>query len=108
MSDTTLRDDLISLTNALIAIPSTADRPDQLQAVIDYAEGYAQAIPGAHLHRAESDGKPSLIVTLRDTRAPAVMLNAHLDVVSARPEQFQPEVRADRIYGRGSQDMKGS
>jgi succinyl-diaminopimelate desuccinylase len=108
MSGATLRDDLITLTNELIAIPSTADRPDQLQAVIDYAERFARAIPGVHLHRAESDGKPSLVVTLRDTRAPAVMLNAHLDVVSARPEQFQPDVRVDRIYGRGSQDMKGS
>jgi succinyl-diaminopimelate desuccinylase len=36
------------------------------------------------------------------------MLNAHLDVVPARPEQFTADVRDVRIYGRGSQDMKGS
>ena len=103
MSDQNLRDDLVRLTCELIAIPSTADRPDQLQAVIDYAERYARAVPGVHIHRAESDGKPSLIVTLRDTRAPKFMLNAHLDVVAARPEQFKPTVRDGRIYGRASQ-----
>lgn len=102
------RDEIVALTCDLIAIPSTADRPDQLLAAIDYAERYARAVPGAHIHRAESQGKPSLVVTLRDTREPAVMLNAHLDVVPARPEQFRPEVRDDRIYGRASQDMKGS
>jgi succinyl-diaminopimelate desuccinylase len=36
------------------------------------------------------------------------MLNAHLDVVPARAEQFQPAVREGRVYGRGSQDMKGA
>jgi len=108
VTDPSLRDDLVRLTCELIAIPSTADRPDQLQAVIDYAERYARALPGVHIHRAESDAKPSLIVSLRDTRSPAVMLNAHLDVVAARPDQFQPSVRDGRIFGRGSQDMKGS
>src|SRR5258707_10351096 len=108
VSDQALRDELVQLTNELIAIPSTADQPEQLQAVIDYAERYAQAIPGVHIQRFEWAGKPSLVVTLRDTKSPAVMLNAHLDVVPARPEQFQPEGRDGRIYGRASQDMKGS
>jgi succinyl-diaminopimelate desuccinylase len=108
MSDTSLRGELIRLISELIAIPSTADRPDQLQAVIDYVERYARALPGVSIHRAESQGKPSLIATLRETRAPAIMLNAHLDVVPARPEQFQAAVREGRIYGRASQDMKGS
>ena len=108
MSDVSIRDDIVRLTSELIAIPSTDDRPDQLQAVIDYAERYARALPGVHIERAESDGKPSLIVALRDTHSPAVMLNAHLDVVAARPEQFNPAVRDGRIYGRASQDMKGS
>lgn len=108
MTDQALLDELTALTCELVAIPSTDDRPDQLRAAIDYAERYARAVPGARTERAESDGKPSLVVTLRDTRAPAIMLNAHLDVVPARPEQFQAAVRGGRIYGRASQDMKGS
>jgi succinyl-diaminopimelate desuccinylase len=108
MSEQSLQEELVALTCDLIAIPSTADRPDALQAAIDYAERYARALPGVFIYRAESDGKPSLVVTLRETRSPAVLLNAHLDVVAAREEQFRPQVREGRIYGRASQDMKGS
>ncbi|HJZ45858.1 MAG TPA: M20/M25/M40 family metallo-hydrolase [Roseiflexaceae bacterium] len=106
--DASLRDQIVQLTCDLIAIPSTADRPEQLQAAIDYAERYARNTPDTYVQRHERAGKPSLVVTLRGTRSPAVMLNAHLDVVPARPEQFQPHVRDGRIYGRASQDMKGS
>lgn len=108
MSDPTLREDLIRLTSELIAIPSVDEQPEQLHAVIDYAERYARALPGVFVQRVEHEGKPSLIATLRDTRTPTVILNAHLDVVPARPEQFVPQVRNGRIYGRASQDMKGS
>ena len=87
MTDQVLFDELTTLTCDMIAIPSTADQPAQLQAVIDYAERYAQAIPGVHIQRFEWAGKPSLVVTLRDTKAPALMLNAHLDVVPGRPER---------------------
>jgi succinyl-diaminopimelate desuccinylase len=105
---TELRDELVAMTCDLIAIPSTDDRPEALAAAVDYAERYARATPGLFVHRTEANGKPSLMATLRDTRAPAIILNAHLDVVPARPEQFVPEPRGARIYGRGSQDMKGA
>jgi succinyl-diaminopimelate desuccinylase len=108
MTDQALLDELTALTCDLVAIPSIAERPDQLQAAIDYAERYARAVPGVHIHRGEWAGKPNLVATLRDTHAPAVLLNAHLDIVPGRPEQFNPSVRDGRLYGRGSQDMKGS
>jgi succinyl-diaminopimelate desuccinylase len=38
---------------------------------------------------------------------PCVILHGHLDVVPARPEQFQPRVDGDRLFGRGADDMKG-
>jgi succinyl-diaminopimelate desuccinylase len=103
-----LREELEQLTCDLIAIPSTADRPEALVAAVDYVERYVRAVPGVHVQRVESQGKPSLVVTLRETRAPGVFLNAHLDVVPARPEQYEPVIHSGRIYGRGSQDMKGA
>src|SRR5689334_7262547 len=88
VTDQGLRDELATLTCDLIAIPSVAEQPAQLGAVIDYAERYARAIPGVRVKRFEWAGKPSLVATLRDTTSPAFMLNAHLDVVPARTEQF--------------------
>ena len=39
---------------------------------------------------------------------PTILLHGHLDVVPGRPEQFQPRVEGDRLFGRGSYDMKGA
>jgi succinyl-diaminopimelate desuccinylase len=108
MTNQQLLNELVSLTCDLVAMPSTADKPDQLQATIDYVERYVQGVPGVYTQRGEDEGKPHLVVTLRETRRPKVFLNAHLDVVPALPEQFHPQVRNGRIYGRATQDMKGS
>jgi succinyl-diaminopimelate desuccinylase len=39
--------------------------------------------------------------------APTLVFHGHYDVVPARPEQFEPRVQGDRLYGRGAYDMKG-
>ncbi|NJP05572.1 MAG: M20 family metallopeptidase [Chloroflexaceae bacterium] len=103
-----IREEIIRLTSDLIRFDSTADRPDQLHAVIDYVDGYLQAVPGLIIHRSEAQGKPSLVATLRPTQTPTLFLNGHLDVVAAQAQQFEPTLQGDRLYGRGSQDMKGS
>jgi len=108
MTDDSLQRELVELTCDLIAYPSTADRPADLAAIVDYVERYARSIRGVFVQRFEVQQIPCLMVTLRPTRTPTVILNGHLDVVAARPEQYQPVIQNGRIYGRGSQDMKGA
>jgi len=45
-----------------------------------------------------------------DAGAPTLLLNAHMDTVgiNGMERPFSPEIRQGRLYGRGSQDMKGS
>ena len=55
-------------------------------------------------------GRPNVVGIIGPGDAPALMLNGHLDVVGVEGMIHQPfnaEVRGDRIYGRGSADMKG-
>lgn len=55
-------------------------------------------------------GRPNVLARLGPADAPALMLNGHLDVVGVEGmihEPFSAEVRDNRIYGRGSADMKG-
>jgi len=54
--------------------------------------------------------RPNVVASIGPADAPALMLNGHLDVVSIEGMVHQPfdaDVRGDRIYGRGSADMKG-
>lgn len=103
-----LRDELVQLTKDLVAIPSVSDDAAGRTAVIDFIARFCEPLPGVRLSRHESQGFPSLVVAFDDEPAKALVLNAHVDVVPARPEQFEPYEQDGRIYGRGSQDMKGA
>ena len=55
-------------------------------------------------------GRPNVVARIGQRDAPTLMLNGHLDVVGVEGmvhEPFSAEVRGNRIYGRGSADMKG-
>ena len=59
---------------------------------------------------ASPHGRPNVIARLGPPDTPALMLNGHLDVVGVEGmthEPFSGEIRDNRIYGRGSADMKG-
>ncbi|HKT05339.1 MAG TPA: M20 family metallopeptidase [Rugosimonospora sp.] len=90
----------------LLAIPSTADRPEQLRQALEFA---VRAAGPATVEWFESGGKPSALLYHGSTRpAFRALLNAHLDVVPAAPEQFRPRREGDRLYARGAHDMKVS
>jgi succinyl-diaminopimelate desuccinylase len=51
---------------------------------------------------------PVTTATAGSSAGPTILLHGHLDVVPGRPEQFRPRVDGDRLFGRGSYDMKGA
>ncbi len=53
------------------------------------------------------NGRPVLAATVGAESGPTVVLHGHIDVVPGNPEQFEPRVDGDRLYGRGAYDMKG-
>ena len=91
----------------LLAVPSTADRPGELQAALEYVIDFVGA--GFTVERFESGGKPSALLYAGSRPAEfRIILNAHLDVVPAPPGQFRPRRAGDRLVARGAQDMKVS
>ena len=94
----------LSAACGLLAVPSTADRPD-LRRALGVVLGFVG--PGFTVERFESGGKPSALVYRGPQRSRfRVILNAHLDVVPAPPDQFRPRRVVVRLYARGAQDMK--
>jgi succinyl-diaminopimelate desuccinylase len=98
----------LAAASELLAIPSTAARPADLGQALDFAVGFVG--PGFTVERFESGGKPSALLYTQAERPRQfrIILNAHLDVVPAPPEQFRPRRKGDRLHARGAQDMKVS
>jgi succinyl-diaminopimelate desuccinylase len=95
--------DLMARAAELIAVPSTADRPEELHRALEVVLGVVG--PGFAVERFSARGKPSALVHLPGPRpAFRVLLNAHLDVVPA--DSYAARRDGDRLYGRGAQDMK--
>jgi succinyl-diaminopimelate desuccinylase len=104
-------DVFLAVAVELLAVPSTADRPEQLRRAVESVVDFVG--PGYSVERFESNGKPSALVyadAYRGATRPEfrVILNGHLDVVPGEPEQFRPRRDGDRLYARGAQDMKVS
>lgn len=97
----------LTVADELLAVPSTSDRPDDLDRVLGYVLRFVG--PGCTVERFVSNGKPSALVYPGAQRSRfRVILNAHLDVVPAPPDQFRPRRDGTRLYARGAQDMKVS
>ena len=108
------RGDAIALARALIQIdsrnptlvpasPGEGDCARALASVLDDWGFAVEVMEGA-------PGRPNVVARLGPKDTSTLMLNGHLDVVGVEGmthDPFAAEVRDDRIYGRGSADMKG-
>ncbi|MEX0806516.1 MAG: M20/M25/M40 family metallo-hydrolase [Candidatus Binatia bacterium] len=103
-----LRRRLIELTRDLVIIPSTHDRPEDIDRCMEFVINHVELPNAVTIHRFREEGIPSTVILPRNIAAPEVMLLAHLDVV-ARPHgtEYRSSVKDGKIYGPGSGDMKG-
>ena len=98
---------IIKLSNEFISIPSTRDHPEELTHIISLAKDNLSGFMYKEFLHKE---KPSLFFSNTNnlTDPFRLILNAHLDVVSAKTEQYSPYQKQGRLYGRGSADMKAA
>jgi len=108
------RGDAIALARALIQIdsrnptlvPDSAGEGECARALASVLDDWGFAVELSET----PPGRPNVVARLGPADTPALMLNGHLDVVGVdgmTHEPFAAEVRSNRIYGRGSADMKG-
>lgn len=97
--------DIISTLTNLVAIPSVS--ADSLACHEILAQISTELSPYNLFIRTDVDRpNPWLLATTRDTLQPDVLLAAHLDVVPAPDEAFTLRQDGERLYGRGTYDMK--
>ncbi len=114
------RDDLIALTQDLIRIPTLNPPGQYYREVCDYVgnrlrpRGYSIDMVRAESTPGDSDRYPRWNVVCRREgkgRGDTLHFNSHHDVVEVgtgwTTDPFGGELKDDRIYGRGTCDMKG-
>lgn len=74
-------------------------------ACIDYIEGYLK-VHGIPSDIVIHNDKKSLVSVVGEGDK-TIVLNGHIDVVSAESHQYKPKIKDDLMYGRGTSDMKG-
>src|SRR5437868_7629341 len=94
----------------LLRIRSTADNSTALQEAVAVITDILERHAGITVEKFESHGKPSLLAYTGQARPKhfTVLLNGHVDVVPAKPEQFEPVEKGGKLYGRGALDMKSA
>ena len=102
---------IVDLAKNLIRIPSVTG---QEKAVADWIFQYFvdQGIPVKTFQAV--DDRPNVIASIGGTKAPHIVLNGHLDTVPIAnsaawdTDPYDPVVQGNRLFGRGSCDMKGA
>ncbi len=103
-----LRQRLVELTRDLILIPSTWERPEEIDKCMEIVINHTEVSDAVTVHRFREHEIPSTVLLPSNIQTPDVMLFGHLDVVPL-PEgtEYRSSVREGRIYGPGAGDMKG-
>jgi succinyl-diaminopimelate desuccinylase len=97
--------ELVALATRLIGYDTS--EPDGVLEAAGFVKGWLEA-RGIEAANDEIRGLPVLRAEVGPPEGPTVVLHGHLDVVPGLTEQFDPRLDGDRLYGRGSYDMKGA
>ena len=113
------REELISLTQDLIKIPTVNPPGEFYSDCVEYlnkrfkSKGFNTQIIRATGTPGDTDKYPrqNIVANISNGEGPCVHFNSHIDVVAVGSGWTQPpfegKVVGDKIYGRGSCDMKG-
>lgn len=102
--------EIISLSEKMVAIPSETYRTEETRKVLDLVDEYLGNQVSRKWFGVESERGVVVSCLWGDEDSilePKLLLSGHVDVVEAGEDQYVPEMREGKLYGRGAGDMKG-
>src|SRR4051794_16060438 len=97
--------DELALAKRLIAFDTS--NAEGVRRAAEFVGGWLES-NDIEASQTEARGLPVTAAEVGPPQAPTLVLHGHLDVVPGGREQFEPAIDGDRLYGRGSYDMKGA
>jgi succinyl-diaminopimelate desuccinylase len=98
-------EELVALATRLVGYETS--EPEAISEAAGFVKGWLEA-RGIEAERDEVRGLPVIRAEVGPQGVPTVILHGHIDVVPGHPGQFEPRIEGDRLYGRGTYDMKGA
>src|SRR6478672_13957253 len=95
-----------ALTEELIGYDTST--PEGIRLCAGFVKGWLEARDIVARQMGVRDLPVTVAEVGRGDAPHTVLLHGHVDVVPGRPEQFQPRLDGDRLFGRGAYDMKGA
>ena len=99
-----MRDEIYYLAKFVSFRTETQDKPE-LKKCAQYLSSFFES-KNMHTQILTYDGYPNVLATSQKTKKPKILLQAHMDVVPAKPEQYELKDQDGKLYGRGVFDMK--
>ena len=97
-------EEIITLTEDLVRFKTMHSQPAEIQRCTSFIEDYLKKC-GIKYQRLDHADIPSIIVMPQNNVAP-ILLMSHIDVVDGPDELFNPRIKDNALYGRGSIDDK--
>lgn len=99
-------EEIVNLTKDMVEFQSTKDNKEAIRKNIEYIKNYFGSKEFDITTHSYED-MPSLVITFADNPDdPSLMVHGHIDVVEAKKELFKVREEDEKIYGRGTGDMK--
>lgn len=98
---------LKQLVSKLVKSKTTSDRPEEIKKCFDFIRTQLEKHSNVYIRDYLRNGKQSLVASFSKSKKFDCILVGHLDVVPAEDAAFEPRIEDDRLYGRGTSDMKG-
>lgn len=99
------REKLEGYLSHLVSLKTLSEDKEANRKALEWVQGQLKPL-GLHFHSYAFEGHPALVITTRDTKKPKTFLVAHIDVVPGSDNLFQPVVKDNKMFGRGTYDMK--
>lgn len=98
--------DILELASEIIKVPSTYDQPQNLKRVLNLA---LEPLKGFNINYYTRNNVSSVLISnTMEKNKFKIILNGHLNVVSASKESYNATLKGSRLYGRGAADMKAA
>ncbi len=102
-----MMNDSLELLKELIRCKPVSDRIDCVNRAESVMRNYLES-KGLYCVTEQIDGRSVLYASTLPGKVQDILLNAHLDVVPAPDEMFEPVEKDGRLYARGSADCLGN